>query len=452
VKNNGLYILQISLVAALGGFLFGFDTAVISGTTEKLKDLFELSDGGLGFTVAIALIGTIVGALLVGNSTDKFGRKKMLFVMAVLYFVSAIGCAFSWDWISFLVFRFIGGLGVGGASVVSSMYIAEVSPAKGRGKMVALQQFNIVFGILMAYVSNYIITLQHLGGIEWRLMFGIEALPAILFFALLFLIPASPRWLVSKGRNAEAKKVIDKLHGSTGGAEAELKAIEHSFESDRHLEKEPLFTAKYLKVMLLAVAITAFNQLSGINAIIYYAPKVFKLTGAGSENAMLQSIIIGIVNLIFTMLALSVIDKMGRKKLMLIGSIGYIVSLATAAGVFMLNGEVFSQAAGFTLLGAITLFIASHAFGQGAVVWVFISEIFPNRVRARGQALGAFSIWVFAALVSQIFPVILGTMGGGITFALFCGFMVIQLVWVITVMPETKGVPLEEIEDKLGIK
>jgi len=527
MKNNRIYVFLIALVAALGGFLFGFDTAVISGTTESLTELYDLSSGGLGFTVASALIGTILGAMLFGRPADRYGRRLMLKATALLYLVSALGSAYAWSWEAFIVFRLIGGIGVGGASVVSPMYIAEISPPKNRGKMVALQQFNIVFGILMAFVSNYIITRMQLGDAEWRWMFGVEALPAFLFLVLLFTIPFSPRWLVGKGRRDEASAILKRIEGDAEAAEKELREIEDSFHLERRQAKEPLFQRKYVKVMLLAVAITAFNQLSGINAVLYYAPMVFKLTGSGTEDAMLQSVLTGLVNLIFTMVALAVIDKMGRKKLMLFGSVGYILSLGLISGAFFQYAPEFkaasaaihcagtadkfekngdredvakafekavaglkgvtesedykggpvevstsdtpavlrrksgvvlawasdtSRTGGKIVLWSLFLFIASHAFGQGAVVWVFVSEIFPNRVRARGQSLGAFSIWVFAALVSQAFVPVLNFLGGGGVFALFCGCMVIQLIWVLFVMPETKGIPLEEIEKELGIE
>lgn len=451
MKTN-LFVLKCSLVAALGGLLFGFDTAVISGTTETLQYLWKLSDAWLGFTVASALIGTIIGSILVSTPTDKIGRRNMLMVLGILYFISAIGSALAWDWYSFLVFRFIGGLGVGGASVVSPMYIAEISPAKSRGRLVALAQFNIVFGILLAFFSNYVISTLNLGAIEWRWMFGVEAFPAALFFVLLFANPYSPRWLLAKGRAEEAKVVLYKIERNPTEADAELEAIQESLDIEHHQINEPFYTKKYLKPIMLAFMIAFFNQVSGINAILYYAPSIFKMAGAASESAMLQSVIIGFTNLIFTMLALAVIDFFGRKKLMIIGSVGYIVSLATASFTFFKYGSEFSQAGGYFVLGAIVVFIASHAFGQGAVIWVFISEVFPNRVRARGQALGSFTHWVFAAIISQTFPIIAGAFGGGGIFAVYAFMMVIQLVWVITIMPETKGIPLEEIQKKLGIK
>jgi SP family xylose:H+ symportor-like MFS transporter len=325
MEKNKVFVFKCSLVAALGGLLFGFDTAVISGTTESLQEIYNLNNFWLGFTVASALIGTIIGSLSVGWPTDKIGRREMLKLMGLLYFISAVGSALAWDWYSFLIFRFIGGLGVGGASVLAPMYIAEISPAKKRGFLVALAQFNIVFGILLAFISNYIITCFELGAVEWRWMFGVEAIPAALFFMLLFGNPCSPRWLMSKGRKDEAKEVLCLLEGDPSVAETELIAIQKSLDPEHHKTSEKFYSKKYLKPIFLACVIAAFNQLSGINAILYYAPKLFKMTGAAAENAMLQSVIIGLVNLVFTIAALGVIDRIGRKKLMLVGSLGYVL-------------------------------------------------------------------------------------------------------------------------------
>jgi sugar porter (SP) family MFS transporter len=445
-------LLRNAIVAALGGLLFGFDTAVISGTTDALKAVYDLSSQWLGFTVASALIGTILGAVLVGKPTDLYGRRAVLIVLAVFYFVSAVGCGFAWDWYSLLFFRFLGGLAVGGASVVSPMYIAEISPARIRGRLVALAQFNIVLGILLAFLSNYIIATMHLGDMEWRWMFGVEAFPAAAFFFLLFANPESPRWLIGKGRTNEAKQILAELGTDIGDVDKEVRAIEESIHLERHLTNEPFYCAKYFKPISLAVMIAMFNQLSGINAILYYAPNVFKMAGAAAESAMLQSALIGLTNLIFTMLAMAVIDLFGRKKLMLVGSIGYVISLGAAAAAFYTYGKDFTPLGGKIVLGAIILFIAAHAFGQGAVIWVFISEIFPNRVRARGQALGAFTHWIMAAAISWTFPLIADKLGAGHVFAFYAVMMVVQLFWVVFIMPETKGVPLEEIQKKLGIE
>lgn len=439
-----------TLIAALGGLLFGFDTAVISGTTEALRSVYGLSGFGLGFTVASALIGTVLGAMVVGRPADAFGRRRVLFAIAVLYFVSAVGTALAWDWWSLLFFRFLGGIGVGGASVVSPMYIAEISPAALRGRLVAVTQFNIVLGILLAFFSNYLLAGLDLGATEWRWMFGIEAFPAAAFFLLLFLTPPSPRWLVARGRVEEARAVLARLGTAPGSVDAETKAIEASLDLEHHRLEEPLFQAAYRGPILLAIAIAAFNQLSGINALMYYAPAIFRMAGAGQASALLQSVLVGGTNLVFTMAAMAVIDRFGRRNLMIVGSIGYIASLSATAWAFYRYGTDFTPAGSVVVLASLLVFIASHAFGQGAVIWVFISEIFPNRVRARGQALGSFTHWFMAAAISWTFPVI-AEASGGHAFAFYAAMMVLQLVWVLRVMPETKGVPLEEIQKRFGI-
>jgi len=438
------FLLRSTIVAALGGLLFGFDTAVISGTTTWLRNIFELSNFWLGFTVASALIGTIIGAIGIGRPSDSYGRRKALFGLALLYFISAVGSAFAWNWYIFLLFRFIGGLGVGGASVVSPMYTAEISPAKYRGRLVAFVQFNIVLGILLAYLSNYVIGSLNLGQIEWRWMFGMEAFPAALFFVLLMINPHSPRWLVAKGRVEEAKDVLSKCGTDTGNIEEEIVEIQKSLDLEHHTLKEPFFCKKYSVPIMLAVMIAAFNQLSGINALIYYTKDIFQMAGYGSKSALFQSVLIGFTNLVFTMTAMAIIDHFGRKKLMLIGSIGYIISLLGTAFAFFSGG-------GVLVLVGLLVFIASHAFGQGAVIWVFISEVFPNRVRARGQALGSFTHWFMCAVISLTFPLFAGRLGGYV-FIIFAAFMVAQLLWVIFVMPETKGVSLEQMQKKLGIE
>jgi len=439
------FLLRSTVVAALGGLLFGFDTAVISGTTDWLKQTFELTNFWLGFTVSSALIGTIIGAIGIGRPSDILGRRKALFILAALYFISALGSALAWDWYSFLIFRFIGGLGVGGASVVSPMYTAEMSPAQYRGRLVAFVQFNIVLGILLAYLSNYIIGIFNLGSIEWRWMFGVEAFPAAAFYVLLLLNPDSPRWLVAKGRLDEARDVFRKCGSDTGNIEEEIMEIQKSLDLEHHGLKEPFFCMKYFKPIMLAVMIAAFNQLSGINALIYYTKDIFEMAGYGSQSALFRSVIVGVTNLIFTMAAMGIIDHFGRKKLMLVGSIGYIVSLGATAWAF------YTDSGGFYVLIGLLVFIASHAFGQGAVIWVFISEVFPNRVRARGQALGSFTHWFMAAVISWTFPMI-ASKSGGHAFAFYAICMIAQLLWVILVMPETKGISLEKIQKKLGIE
>ena len=440
-----------SIIAALGGFLFGFDTAVISGTTDSLREVFDLSSLKLGFTVASALIGTIVGAMFIGPYTDKYGRRYILFIMAAFYFVSALGSGLAWNWHSFILFRFIGGLAVGGASVVSPMYIAEISPAKFRGRLVAVAQLNIVFGILIAYFSNYIISGINLGEIEWRWMLIIETVPAALFFMFLFLTPRSPRWLIAKNFVDEARIVLEKCGTDSGNIEKEIKDIQASLVSDKQKKREPLFIKKYRKPILLAIAIAAFNQLSGINAVLYYAPHIFDMAGFGKESALLSSMGVGGIMFIFTIAAMAVMDSMGRKKIMIIGSIGYIVSLGAIAWTFLTNDvDNFSKEGSITVLIGLLVFVAAHGFGQGSVIWVYLSEIFPNKVRGRGQSLGTSVHWILAAVTSWTFP-FLTEISGGYTFVVFTLFMVLQLIWVLTVMPETKGVSLEEMEKKLGI-
>ena len=439
-------LLRCSIIAALGGLLFGFDTAVISGTTDHLREVFDLSGFSLGFTVASALIGTILGALLASRPADSIGRRSTLVWIAVLYLVSAVGSAVAWDWASFLLFRWLGGLGVGASSVVAPMYIAEISPPRFRGRLVAITQFNIVLGILAAYLSNYGVAQAGLGALEWRAMFGIEALPAAIFLALMFLTPRSPRWLVARGRTAEAAAVLRMV--GAADVDREVRDIEQSLAESAAGASEPLLQAKYRRPVQLAVAIATFNQLSGINALMYYAPHIFRMAGAGTDSSLGQAVIVGCTNLVFTMAALLVIDRFGRRKLMVAGSIGYIVSLAATAGAFYTFGTEFSPTGSLVVLASLMVFIASHAFGQGAVIWVYLSEIFPNRVRARGQALGSFTHWVFAALISWTFPVI-ADISGGHTFAFYSSMMVLQLLWVLKVMPETKGIPLEKIQQRI---
>jgi sugar porter (SP) family MFS transporter len=439
-----------TLIAALGGFLFGFDTAVISGTTEALRRVYGLGGFALGFTVASALIGTILGSLVAGRPSDVYGRRAVLLAIAVLYFVSAVGCAVAWDWASLLFFRFIGGIGVGGASVVSPMYVAEISPARLRGRLVAVTQLNIVLGILAAFFSNYWLAGLGLGEAEWRWMFGVEAFPAAAFFFLLFLTPQSPRWLVAQGRADEAVAVLARMGSDPAVVEAEVQEIRRSLDLEHHSLAESLFQPAYRRPVLLVIAIAAFNQLSGINAVLYYAPAVFRMAGSGQDAALLQSVLVGGSNLVFTLLAMALIDRFGRRRLMLAGSIGYIVTLATAAWAFYRYGTAFDEVGSRLVLVSILGFIGAHAFGQGAVIWVFISEIFPNRVRARGQALGSFTHWFMAAAISWTFPVI-AEASGGHAFAFYAAMMVLQLVWVVKAMPETKGIPLEEIQKRLGI-
>ena len=358
----------------------------------------------------------------------------------------------AWDWTSFLVFRFLGGVAVGGASVVSPLYIAEISPAKYRGRLVAIQQFNVVLGILLAFLSNYVIARLHLGATEWRWMLGVLAAPSALFFLLMLPTPESPRWLVGQGRTDEARAVLEQLGVDRDRIDQEVAEIRASIDPEHHGTRESLFRPAYRKPVLLAVAIAAFNQLSGINAILYYAPQIFKMAGADVDSALLQAVAVGGTNLVFTMLAMLIIDHFGRRRLMLVGSIGYLVSLGMTAWAFSTYGERFTPTGNAVVLAGLMLFIASHAFSQGSVIWVFISEIFPNRVRAAGQALGSTTHWVMAALISWTFPIIAARTGGGNAFAFYAAMMFLQLLWALFVMPETKGVPLEEIQKELGIE
>ncbi len=440
-----------AVVASLGGLLFGFDTAVISGTTHWLQDFFELGRSGLGFTVASAIIGTIAGSVIVGRPADLIGRRNVLFILALLYLVSALGSALASRWVMFLIYRFLGGIGVGGSSVVAPMYIAEITPARNRGRMVAVVQMNVVSGMLVAYLSNYLIASLELGVHEWRWMLGVEAIPAFLFLVLLFFIPMSPRWLIAKGKVPQATVVLERCGTDNGNIEEEVAEIRASLDLESGHQRERLFSRKFAKPIFLAVAIAVFNQLSGINAVLYYAPHIFKMAGAGNNTALLQSVAIGGTMVLFTLAALVIIDRFGRRQLMLFGSLGYIISLAVTAWAFYTYGQEFSRAGGIVVLVSIMVFIASHAFGQGTVIWVFISEVFPNRVRARGQALGSFTHWFMAAAISWTFPVI-ADISGGHTFAFYSACMVGQLIWVIFVMPETKGLSLEKIQKKFGIR
>jgi SP family xylose:H+ symportor-like MFS transporter len=439
------HLLRSALVAALGSLLFGFDTAVISGTTDALRLRFLLDSNQLGVTVASALLGTIFGSIGAGRPAERHGRRPVFLIVAVLYFVSAAGCGIAWDWLSLMVFRFIGGLGVGAASVVAPMYIAEISPPNLRGRLVALSQFNVVTGILAAYFSNYLIA-AIVGGPEsnaWRWMLGIEALPAAVFFLLVLRIPESPRWLVKQHRHAEASAVLGEMGNDK--PEALVREIAESLHEESVSASEPLFQRKYGKPIMLAVMVASFNQLAGINALIYYTADIFKMAGAERTSALLQSVIIGFTNLVFTMLAMTVIDRFGRKRLLLIGAVGLAVCLGLTAWAFH------TGVGGVLVLGSLVGYIAFFAFSQGSVIWVYISEIFPNRVRARGQALGSFTHWVWAAIVSWTFPIV-AERSGASAFGFFAAMMVLQFVLVLVLLPETKGISLEQIQRKLGIE
>ena len=444
-------VIRSAIVASLGGLIFGFDTAVISGTTESLKEVFHLDDAGLGWTVGIALLGTILGALIAGKPADKFGRKPTLFAIGILYVIGALGTALTSNLVAFDIFRFLGGIGVGAASVCAPIYTAEVSPPAVRGRLVGLVQFNIVFGILLAYLSNYIIVSTMSADVAWRWMFGVMALPAAIFLALLFTVPETPRWLMSVGRDAEGEEVARRLATTDAEADQVIHDIHSALNAAENAPNVPFFTRGHAKVILLAFTIAMFNQLSGINAVLYYAPEVMRQAGAATNTAFLMSVGVGAMNLVATMAALTVIDKIGRRKLMLVGSIGYIISLGFLSWVMFYYAGHYDATSSWLVLAGLMVFIAAHAFGQGAVIWVFISEIFPNRIRGRGQALGSLTHWVFAWITSTAFPAVIAVLGGGVAFGIFAVCMVAQFIWVIRVMPETKGVPLEEMEHKLGL-
>ncbi|MGN6530657.1 MAG: sugar porter family MFS transporter [Ginsengibacter sp.] len=436
-------LLLWSIVVALGGFLFGFDVAVISGAEQDIKRVWELSDVLHGIAIGVALYGTVFGALSGGIPATKWGRKKTLLWIGILYLVSALGSAIAPGVYIFMAFRLLGGFAIGASSVVAPMYISEIAPAKNRGKLVATFQFNIVFGILMAYLSNYL--LQGVGGNNsWRLMLGIVAIPALIYSILVFFIPESPRWLiVHRGDYNTAGKIL--AVSDPVGVDEAIDALRKSIGEEKHKEKlSAFFKRKYNFPIFLAVMIAFFNQMSGINAVIYFAPRVFELAGISKQGAFLQSVGVGLVNLVFTMLGLYLIDRLGRKILMLIGSIGYIISLVSVAAAFYLN-----HVGGMMVPLLLFLFIASHAIGQGAVIWVLISEVFPNSVRAYGQSLGASTHWVMAAIITTLFPILAVKIGPAPIFAFFAFMMVIQLLWVIFIMPETKGKSLEELEAKL---
>ena len=514
-----------SMTSALAGFLFGFDTVVISGAEQKIQSLWNLSPGLHGMAMAAALYGTVLGSLLGGWPTDKFGRKPTLTAIGLLYIISAVGCGFAWDVSSFVVARFIGGLGIGVSTVAAPLYISEISPPAYRGRLAGMFQFNIVFGILVAFASNA--ALAGIGENAWRWMLGVAAFPSLLYTALCFTLPESPRWLIGrKGDRAAGLKVLQLIAPEATPAKIEAQADEILAASSERVTSSHFWTWRLRIPIMLAFLIAFFNQLSGINAILYFAPRIFGLTG--SENALAQSVGIGFTNLAFTFVGLWLIDRLGRRTLLFIGSFGYILSLGLCAVAFFTWAPQFkaasaavdvkaavaslasanparvqalpaeletkkktlvaaaavaasgaqpvafpadakldsvkatantaleqaSQAAGsggLMVLICIFAFIAAHAIGQGAVIWVFISEIFPNRHRAEGQALGSATHWVFAALLTTFFPLMMAAFAPGYVFCIFCGMMVLQLVWVKFMVPETKGIALEDMQRKLGI-
>lgn len=436
---NHSKLLFWSVTVALGGFLFGFDTAVISGGEQAIQIQWSLSDFMVGQMVAMGLYGTIAGAIFGGIPAERWGRKPTLFWIGVLYLICSLGSALAPDVNALMFFRFLGGLGVGASSVVAPMYISEIAPAERRGRLTAMFQFNIVLGILIAYLSNWLIGM----GAEssWRWMLGVMAIPSVVYVLLVTFVPESPRWLIShKNRVADARKILAEINPAT--VEESIAAIQAP-SSDKSSGLGHFLSGKFNFPIILAFLFAFFNQLSGINAVIYYAPRILKETGLGESAALLSTTGIGVVNLLFTMFGLALIDRYGRRFLMYVGSIGYIVSLSCVAFAF------FNGASGLFVPLLLFVFIASHAIGQGAVIWVFISEIFPNSVRAYGNSLGSSTHWVFAALIAGLFPYFNGRFGGGAIFAFFAFMMVFQLIFVWKMMPETKGVSLEELEKRL---
>ena len=433
-----------SIVAALGGFLFGFDTAVISGVEKSIQELWSLSDFAHGFTVASALIGTVLGSLLAGAPAERYGRKRVLQAIGLLYVVTSLVTALTPSWTLFVLFRFLGGIGVGASSVVGPMYISEISPAHSRGRLVALFQFNVVSGILIAFISNYL--LNGISEESWRWMLGVQAIPSLVFFSLVFLVPESPRWLMTKQREDEAKKVLEEI--GEKNVQGAMSQIRESLHHEKGAEMESLFSGKYNKPIFYATALAVFNQFSGINAIMYYAPRIFEMTGLAKDTALLQAISIGVTNLVFTMLAISLIDKFGRRTLLITGSFGMVLFLGLVAQAFY-TGDF----GGYLVMLYLVGFIAFFAFSQGAVIWVFISEIFPNKVRAQGQTLGSFTHWIMAAVISWTFPIFAesSALGGAYAFTFFSAMMFLHLFFAWKVLPETKGQTLEGIQRSLGI-
>jgi sugar porter (SP) family MFS transporter len=433
-----------AIVAALGGFLFGFDTAVISGVEKSIQQLWGLNNFQHGFTVASALIGTVIGSLIAGQPAERFGRKKVLQAIGLLYLVTSLVTALTPSWLPFVIFRFLGGIGVGASSVVGPMYISEISPAHRRGRLVALFQFNVVTGILLAFFSNYL--LFGISEDAWRWMLGVQAIPSLLYFIMVFFVPESPRWLIKNRQDTEADNVLRSI-GEPNVATA-ISRIKESLQTEVGSMKESLFNGQYNKPIMYVVILAMFNQLSGINAIMYYAPRIFEMTGLAKDTALLQAVSIGVTNMIFTLLAISVIDKYGRRTLLMIGSVGMVISLGLVAWEFYTR-----DFGGYAVMVYLVAFIAFFAFSQGAVIWVFIAEIFPNKVRAQGSTLGSFTHWIMAAIISWTFPIIAESseMGGFYSFLLFAIMMFLHGLFAWKVLPETKGKSLEGIQQELHI-
>jgi MFS family permease len=487
VGGGGKTLLLSAIVAALGSFLFGFDTVVVSGTNDLVKSAFSLTDFMLGFTVSSLLIGTMLGSLLIGRPADRWGRRPVLGVLAVLFVIAALGCAEAWNWYALIFFRWLGGVAVGGASVVCPIYITEIAPARRRGLLVAVSQLNIVLGILVATLSNYLVA-RVLGADHpstWRWMFGVMTVPALAFLFTALLIPESPRWLVKRGRREEAEKILARF----GYAEPTHQGdeIQKSLEAERSGQGHGFrdlvavallaqvlallvigkvnisfimlglallllgfgklvwnFPRKYLKPLLLACMIGAFNQLDGINAVLYYAPSIFRMAGADKAGALMQAVIIGLTNLVMTLVAMALIDRVGRKALLLVGSVTFVMSHVLAAWVFATHAQ------GWIVLAAMMGVVGSHAYSQGAVVWVIINELLPNAVRAAGSAIVCFLIWMLCAGISLSFPVV-AAKSGAYAFGFFALMMVIQFFVLLKVLPETKGISLEELQKRLGV-
>lgn len=437
------HVAKSTIVGALGGLLFGFDTAVISGTTEALTRTYRLSPFLLGVTVAAALVGTVIAALSAGIPGQKYGRRSSLRVMAAFYVVSAIGCGLAWNWGALVAFRFIGGLGIGGSSVLGPMYIAEIAPPNWRGRLVGFFQVNIVIGILLAYFSNFLIASVHMGAAEWRWELGASGIPAACFLIALFFIPRSPRWLVTKGRLEPALDVL-RLTG-VEDPEQELNEIVESVKLEASAAGDRLFSRRYAKPIFLAITVGLFCQLSGINAILYYLNEIFALAGATTLSGSAQAVAVGAMNLVATLIAMAVIDRFGRRKLLLFGTVGLAGTLGAISAIFATHSHM-----GW-LLWLLLAYIAFFAVSQGAVIWVYVSEVFPNRVRSKGQSVGASSHWITNTVISLVFPVMAAS-SGAYPFIFFGAMMVIDFFIILFYYPETKGISLEQMQHKMGIE
>ncbi len=434
-------VLSVALIIALGGFLFGYDIAMMSGTTSQLEQLFNLDSFWLGFTVAVAIVGTIIGTLIIGKPAEKLGRRKSLIILSGIFFISSLGSAFAINWGMLLFFRLVTGVMLGCISVVTPMYIAEISPANKRGRLVLLNQFFVVTAIFLAFAVNYFLA-RTIELDSWRWMIGIEAIPAISFFLLLNLVPESPRWLVNKGRKEEALAVFQRIKAEN--PEEEVRIVKKSVEQEEAVGHGKLFVKENRFPVMIAILIAAFNQLAGINAIMIYAPRVFEMAGFETDISLLQSISVGATNLLFTFVALFLIDKYGRRTLLMFGSVGMVFFLGMLSKSFLTGN--YSDLGGYGVMIYLMGFIAFFAFSQGAVLWVVISEIFPNKVRSQGQALGSFTHWIFAAALIWGFPVLNNTVGGGVSFGFFAIMMIFHFFFAWKILPETKGKSLEEIQ------